>query len=82
MSPVGKKLMSGSVVKVRVYGYILLFCSVHMASVCPGRGISPLWLFLRFLPSFFLFNRFRFFSSLESRDRTEGVVPCTDFKAH
>ena len=35
----------------------LWFCSfctsnIYCMSVCPGRGILPLWLFLRFLPSF------------------------------
>ena len=37
--------------------FVALFCTrdIYCMSVHPGRGIPPLWLFLRFPPLFFLF---------------------------
>ena len=36
-------------------GFVVLVCTcdIYCMSVCPGRGISPLWLILRFLPSIY-----------------------------
>ena len=41
---------------------ILLFCSVHLLHACPSRGNPPLWLLLRFIPSFILPLKRFFFS--------------------
>ena len=44
--------------------FVVLFCTrnIYCISVHPGRGIPPLRLFLRFLPSFFPCSLFPFFS--------------------
>ena len=46
--------------------YVVLFCTfdIYCMSVRPGRGIPPLWLFLRFLPFLFFFPVKRFFFSI------------------
>ena len=49
-------------------------CNIYCTSVHPGRGIHPLWLFLRFLPHFSLLKRFFWgqvfpHSNRESKDR-------------
>ena len=72
--------------------FFALFCTCDICcmSVCPGRGIPPLWLFLRFLPSFFypvkrviFFHQHgKFFLTQIQGLRTEDVVHCTDCKAH
>ena len=68
--------------------FFALFCTpdINCMSVHPGRGIPPLWLFLRFLPLFF-FTLLKgsffqvFFTRIEGL-RTEDVVHCTKCKAH
>ena len=64
-------------------------CYIYCMSVHPGRGIPPLWLFLRFPPSFFtpLFKVFfshygKFFITRIEGLKTQDVIHCTDCKAH
>ena len=70
-----------------------MICCSFLYSVRPGRGIPPLWLFLRFLPFFFFFTLLKgFFSpffSPHQRDphlnrgsKDGGCCCCTDLKAH
>ena len=64
--------------------WLFCTCDIHCTSVRPGRGIPPLWLFLRFLPHFFPVKGFfvgKFFLTGTEGLRTEGVTPCTDCKA-
>ena len=49
-------------------------------SVHPGRGISPLWLILRFLQSHLFI--YLFIEHGKFVLGTEDVVHCTDCKAH
>ena len=65
------------------------FCmwSIYYMSVRPGRGIPPLWLFLRFLPSLFLgfltgLTQYgKFLLTRNEGLRTKDVVLCTHCKA-
>lgn len=75
---------------ILLFWFLLLFSThnTYCISVRPGRGISPLLLFLGFLLLFFLLNVFWVFffgegSLFQSRvkSRTEGILCCTDCKA-
>ena len=70
---------------------VAIFCThnIYCMSVCPGRVIPTLWLFLRFLPfvffllkGFFFHQNVKFFLTQIEGLRTEYVVYCTDCKAH
>ena len=59
------------------FAALVCTCDTYCMSVSPGRGIPPLWIFLRFPPSFFppLFKVFFFLSQYCKcfLTRTEGL---------
>ena len=64
-------------------GFVVLVCTcdIYCMSVCPGRGISPLWLILRFLPSIYFWVSFqygKFFLTQIEGLITDDAVHCTD----